>query len=169
MKTCSACKALKGLAEFWKCKRNSDGLLSRCIECTRQANKRYHSRNIEKVRAYYRASRRKNPIPFMVSMAKVRAKQRGVPFNLTVNDLTLPDNCPVLGIPLRVGGNWQEAPSLDCIIPADGYVPGNIQVMSKLANTMKSSASPAQLIRFATWVRQNYGLRDVPAVAAKVA
>ncbi len=67
----------------------------------------------------------------------------------------IPDVCPVLGISLYPGtgrGPGHNAPSLDRIVPALGYVPGNVQVISHLANSMKRDASPEQLRLFAEWV-----------------
>ena len=66
--------------------------------------------------------------------------------------------CPVFGIPLSQGcpsGAWTErytSPSIDRIIPELGYVKGNIQVISFLANVMKHNATKEQLKLFALWV-----------------
>lgn len=91
----------------------------------------------------------------MISASKKRARKAGVPHTITRADIVVPDVCPVLGIPLYPGtgrGAKPNAPSLDRIIPELGYVPGNIQVISYLANTMKNSATPEQLVLFAEWV-----------------
>ena len=72
------------------------------------------------------------------------AKRRGKEFDLRVSDLQLPDNCPVLGIPLDYGTPAKEfsaAPSIDRIDNAKGYVQGNVLVISTRANAMKSDAS----------------------------
>lgn len=65
-----------------------------------------------------------------------------------------PATCPVFGVPFAVRGagfsRW--SPSADKIIPALGYVEGNIQVISTLANCMKRDASPEELRRFAQWI-----------------
>lgn len=49
-----------------------------------------------------------------------------------------------------------SSPSLDKIIPELGYVVGNIQVISKLANNMKTNASVDQLVLFSEWVLNNF-------------
>ena len=79
----------------------------------------------------------------MWGAAKWRAKQEGIPFNITPQDIIIPDVCPLLKIPLvhqknRMAGN---SPSLDKIVPSLGYVKGNIQVISQKANIMKNSAT----------------------------
>lgn len=60
-----------------------------------------------------------------------------------------PPRCPVFGLPFT-SGRW--AASVDRIDSTKGYVRGNMQVISVLANKMKSDASPMQLQRFANWV-----------------
>jgi hypothetical protein len=86
-------------------------------------------------------ARRERPASFLVYNAKQRAKEKNIPFNLLPTDITIPEICPVLGIKLvnRVGkGHGDDSPSLDRINPALGYVKGNIQVISRRANTIKS-------------------------------
>jgi hypothetical protein len=65
-----------------------------------------------------------------------------------------PKVCPVFNkrfVDRGVGfSKW--SPSVDKIDPKKGYVKGNIQVLSMLANCMKRDASPDQLTQFAQWV-----------------
>ena len=66
-----------------------------------------------------------------------------------------PECCPALGIPLAVQSKTSDnSPSLDKIIPALGYVPGNIVVVSHLANRIKSNATPAQLLAVAHFYKE---------------
>ena len=64
-----------------------------------------------------------------------------------------PGKCPVFGKTFVERGsgfsNW--SPSIDKIDPRKGYVKGNIQIISMLANCMKRNATPAQLQQFARW------------------
>ncbi len=96
----------------------------------------------------------------MLARAKSRAKYRELPFNLELSDIVIPDYCPVLGIKLVAtrgkSGAFVASPSLDRIKPDLGYIKGNIQVMSQLANQMKNNATPEQLLKFAEWVQLNY-------------
>lgn len=102
----------------------------------------------------------KNPERVMLRSAKHRAKRQGIPFDLTLADIVIPEICPVLGVPLvcnaGTGSAKQDSPSLDKIVPELGYVKGNIQVVSYLANVMKHDATPEQLILFAEWVLKTY-------------
>lgn len=96
----------------------------------------------------------------MLRSAKHRAKKQGVPFDIEKSDLVIPELCPVLGMPLvcnaGTGNAKQNSPSLDKIVPELGYTKGNIQIISYLANAMKSDATPEQLILFAEWVLETY-------------
>ena len=93
----------------------------------------------------------------LVSVARRRAAQKGLPFALTVDDLEWPDRCPVLDIVLDYGpkgrrGGEPNSPSIDRVDPCLGYVPENAVVMSKLANTIKSSAEAWAVRRVADWL-----------------
>lgn len=88
-----------------------------------------------------------------MTKARIRAREKKVPFNLKFTDITIPDVCPYLGIPLEKATGSTTAqpnsPSIDRIVPALGYVKGNVEVISHLANAMKSNATKEQLVAFA--------------------
>ena len=69
-------------------------------------------------------------------------------------DEIAPKKCPVFNKPLiaGVGKHGDMSPSIDKIIPSKGYVKGNIQVISYMANRMKNNAGPRELKQFANWV-----------------
>lgn len=85
----------------------------------------------------------------MLANAKARAAKAGVPFALTRADIVIPTHCPVLGIELvrRIGrkGGADSSPSLDRVIPSLGYVPGNVVVVSRRANRIKTDATTEEL------------------------
>lgn len=93
--------------------------------------------------------------------AKKRSKEEKVPFDITVEDILIPERCPYLGILLvntRPRGELRnDVASLDKIIPSLGYTKGNIEVMSQQANTMKSNATKEQLVLFAKEILKRYG------------
>lgn len=80
---------------------------------------------------------------------KYRAKKAGIPFNLEIEDIKVPEQCPVLGIKLQTvagaGANQISSPSLDRIDPERGYTKGNVRVISQRANLLKSNASVEEL------------------------
>lgn len=91
--------------------------------------------------------------------AKVRydAKKRNkFEWNLQEEDLDFGNvTCKYLNIPIdwlgdfRVGNYNRHSPSLDRIDPTKGYTKGNVQIISLLANQMKSCATEAELKTFA--------------------
>lgn len=89
-----------------------------------------------------------NQEKYLLQGAKQRAKKYGVPINITIDDIFIPEFCPYLGVKLVPFSGW-DSPSLDKINPELGYVKGNVQVISTKANTMKSNATHAELIQFA--------------------
>lgn len=53
--------------------------------------------------------------------------------------------CPVLGVPLAAGSQRSSgSPSLDRIRPAQGYVRGNVRVISDRANRLKGACTQEQ-------------------------
>lgn len=83
----------------------------------------------------------------MLRSAKGRATKSGVPFSISEQDISIPHSCPVLDIPILVGQSKasDNSPSLDRIMPAMGYVPGNVEVISMRANRIKNDATPDEL------------------------
>lgn len=71
---------------------------------------------------------------------KTRAKERGIPFDLNIEDIVVPDVCPVFGMPFIYGDHLWTA-SIDRVKPELGYVKGNIIIISNKANMMKSTAT----------------------------
>jgi hypothetical protein len=92
--------------------------------------------------------KRNNIERYLIQSAKARAKKYGLPFEISHTDVVVPPRCPYLDIELSPFSGW-STPSLDKIVPELGYVKGNIQVISTLANTMKNQASIEQLLTFA--------------------
>jgi hypothetical protein len=87
------------------------------------------------------------------SSAKVRAKKNNLNFNIELEDIQIPEICPILNIPLFSNitkeGNVPQpsinSPTLDKIIPELGYVKGNIRIISNKANRLKSNMTIKEL------------------------
>jgi hypothetical protein len=98
----------------------------------------------------------------MCNWVKQRAKARGIRFDLTYLDIHIPDNCPILGIPIfRAGkgfGPTDNSPSLDRIDSTKGYIKGNVQVISSKANTMKSNATLNEMILLGKWAQEQVSI-----------
>lgn len=130
-----------------------------------QAAKRkaYRELHAEDHLEYYRTYRERHPERQMWRSARDRANKKSIEFNIQYEDIKIPKICPVLNIPIVVragrgiqGGKF-DSPSLDRIDNSKGYIKGNVQVISHLANSMKSIADKDQLLSFAAWVIKEYG------------
>lgn len=101
-------------------------------------------------RAAMKNHRRAHPEKIMLTRAKTRAKRKGIPFDLQVSDIVIPDTCPVLGIKLvfgesLVGKPVDGSPSLDRIDNTLGYTKDNVVVVSLRANQLKRDATLDEL------------------------
>ena len=77
----------------------------------------------------------------------------GFNFNLTIDDIVIPEKCPLLEIPLSTDPkdfNEKNYYTADRIDSSKGLVKGNIQVISLLANRMKNKATESELMSFAS-------------------
>lgn len=103
--------------------------------------------------------RREDTPRVLLESARRRALEAGTPFTITVDDVRAawpPDGrCPALGLTLRRakgGAAADHSPSLDRLNPAWGYEPGNIAVISTLANRIKNNATVTQLQRVTAYM-----------------
>jgi hypothetical protein len=97
----------------------------------------------------------------MFLRARNRAQKQNIPFNLEESDIVIPKFCPVLGIELKIApGKAQDcSPSIDKIVPALGYVKGNICIISWRANLLKNNATLDELERVTDYVRSYSPMR----------
>lgn len=89
---------------------------------------------------------------YIIRNIKGNAKRRDIEFNITYKDFTLPEYCPLLNLRLKYRGedgfNDNDRATLDRIDNTKGYIPGNVWILSRLANTMKNEATNEQLHLF---------------------
>jgi hypothetical protein len=114
-----------------------------------------HEENKIKRKMQSKKFREENPIQRLFYGAKNRAKEFNLDFNIEPEDLFLPEICPVFKTKFKSKTSY--AMSLDRIDPSKGYVKGNIQIISKKANTMKSNATKEELKQFADWINAQSG------------
>jgi hypothetical protein len=137
-------------------------------------NRTYYKRNAEQWRCYatqYRAENKtlinakirnyytQNPAHLLVTLAKQRAKRMGLPFELTLEYVKqlIPEVCPITLLPFERGKKKPvpQSMTLDKIIPALGYIPGNVMVVSRLANTIKQNCiDPEVFDRLADYIEK---------------
>ena len=96
----------------------------------------------------------------MLAQSRATAKRKGLPHTITIDDIVVPQFCPVFGLKLERGNGkpHDNSPSIDKIIPELGYIPGNVIVVSWRANNLKKDASVTELIQLAAF----YATRGAP-------
>lgn len=141
-KKCRECQVVKPLDDFHKNPKTLFGVNTVCKSCRRPSSARrwisYSNKSEHRVRLMYNS-------------AKYRAKIKGWDFDITEEDIVIPERCPVFGVALdRNKGPW--SPSLDRIDSSRGYVKGNVQVISTRANLLKNNATADELRMLADWM-----------------
>ena len=94
----------------------------------------------------------------MWNTARYKSKKEKLNFNITVEDIIIPERCQILDIPLII--DWtgipnDNTPSLDRIVPERGYVKGNIQVISLRANRMKQNLTEEIIEKLLKYMKEN--------------
>ena len=92
---------------------------------------------------------------YILNRARSRAKKLSLPFAITIEDIIIPEFCPILGIKLAFGGIKETGTLLPVwikIVPELGYIRGNIAVISHLANRIKNNGTSEQHRRIADWM-----------------
>lgn len=156
------------LESFGKDRSRKDGLHSQCKACRLRTKQTWYAKNKQRVADHSRAKyladhehskevgrirsqayKKSRGISWsLLSSVKTRAKKKGLEFDLSENDLVIPDVCPILGIPLikEVGERTDAYPSVDRIDSSKGYTKDNVLVMSWRANCLKRDATLEELI-----------------------
>lgn len=131
--------------------------------------KKYYKDNKEKInmqkRKYMNNYREKNKESIkkwkqsprgIITRLKWIAKKKKIPFNLTKEDIVIPNYCPVLGIKLEYGQGSpiDNSPSVDRIIPKKGYTKGNIQIISLKANRIKTDATIEEIEKVLNYLKR---------------
>ncbi len=127
------------------------------INAQRKARREARQKEVNEVRKAWRRTEYGAKYQMFVN-ARNRARRKGLPFEIELDDIEIPTHCPALGIELISGGEGgrgpnRNSPSLDRIIPELGYVKGNIVVVSYKANTMKNDATVEELLRVAEFYK----------------
>jgi ribosomal protein L22 len=116
-----------------------------------------HEAKKEMSRNFYYKDKIDRPIEYLLKYAKQRAKDKQLPFNLSKEDIVIPEVCPIMGTKFD-RADRKTAPSIDRIVPDLGYIKGNVQVISTLANQMKWNSTREELIQFCKGVLLKEGI-----------
>lgn len=147
MRKCYTCKCDLTVENSYKDGSSYSGRGSQCKACTKIRTKNYLDRD-----------RKENFPKYLLKYAKRRAQLKGLDFNLTIEDIIIPDVCPVFGTVLELNNHTRQnlnTPTLDRIDNSKGYVKGNVIVVSWKANRIKNNASLEELQLLVNFYKNN--------------
>lgn len=163
---CKTCKSneMSGLREYRKeCEEEASGV-TRCVSCrvilgshnTYTTNK---IRCVDCIATNTKQWKEAKGLSYMLWVgARSRARAKGIPFDLEIDDIKIPERCPVFGVPMEraegTRGANDNSPTLDKIIPELGYVKGNVEVISWKANRLKSNGTLEDFESLVVWLRE---------------
>lgn len=136
---------------------NKRGRRYTCKECDSEYRKQYMSdpknRATRNTREVVKRAKKDQRV-IMLANAKKRAKLKGLDFDLTKEDIIIPEFCPILGIKLvRADKGFAEnSASLDRIDNNRGYTRDNVRVISLRANKMKGYATLDEMIKIVNYM-----------------
>lgn len=117
-----------------------------------------HIKYNEKSKQYSTKSRNNNPFQHKIYEAKKRAKQKNIEFNLNIDYLKSiwTGICPIFNVNIFIGHKKNTLSDiniacLDRIDNTKGYIIGNVQFISKRANTIKNDSTFAQFKMLYDW------------------
>lgn len=157
IRQCTKCKDFKLESAYGKFSARASGKHSVCKQCVNLASRNRSKEFPEETKAallkHMEKRRMADPSLYLWRKARDRVKYEATnrEFSITPEDILIPTHCPYLGIELNTGDPDAWA-SLDRVDSSIGYIKGNIQVVSILANQMKNRATQEQLIAFAKGV-----------------
>jgi t-SNARE complex subunit (syntaxin) len=138
-KICKECNQSLNLNKFsliekWDANSGTKNTCKKCSIKIRQTEKLNRDWKVDAARLLY-----KN--------IKSRCKRMGREFSIELEDITIPEKCPVFGFELKRENRetWMCAPSVDRIDSSKGYIKGNVTVVSRRANILKRDATLEEL------------------------
>ena len=138
-KICEECNQSLNLNKFsliekWNPNSDTKNTCKKCSIKIRQTEKLNRDWKVDAARLLY-----KN--------IKSRCKRIGKEFSIELEDITIPEKCPVFGFDLKREDRqtWMCAPSVDRIDSSKGYIKGNVTVVSRRANILKRDATIGEL------------------------
>lgn len=135
------------------------------IEKARESYKKWYKKyGAEYTRKWHAAKRKTSPERYLLFNARARAKKGNMSFNITLDDVTIPKMCPVLGIKMEVGHGKKNcffnpsSPSLDRFDSSKGYIKGNVFVISWRANMLKRDGTLDEFRRIVKYMESHIDL-----------
>ena len=135
---------------------------SKCVVCnyigTRKYWKKHPNLRLQAQKRWYN----KSPEQRLYQHCKHRKRSKELGFSLTLDDIKIPDKCPVLDLQLTPlqSKRSHTSPSIDRINTNDGYHPNNIQVISWRANDLKSDGSLLEHLKIIKYMVKYHNLNE---------
>jgi hypothetical protein len=160
-KICKECVAHQRRAHYLN---NKEHVLKR-VALYRKNNKsvirkkdlEYQLKNKNEIKIRRKELTVKNKEKMLWFSAKKRAKHKKLDFSIEIDDIIIPEYCPVLGIPLLRDNSIQldNSPTLDRIDNTKGYIKGNVCVISNRANIVKNCGSIYEHLKVVEYMKLN--------------
>lgn len=150
-RVCRKCKTEKPYSEYYvNSKGNRPSTCKGCVTTMERTRKRRTPHLAEKFKTW-RTLHRGHAL---VNVARHRAKKRGLPCDLVVEEIQARIDagvCELTGIPfdLSTPRSW-NAPSLDQINPGLGYTQANVRVVLYALNVMANTWGPGRIMEIAS-------------------
>ena len=139
-RVCDVCNVEKNLNHFSLLDKTRIKTMERkitCKNCSKALNERERRNRDWKIDA----------ARLLYKNIKSRCKRMGREFSIELEDILIPEKCPVFGFNLKREDRetWMFAPSVDRIYSSKGYIKGNVTVVSRRANILKRDATLEEL------------------------
>lgn len=162
---CNECGMLKPLSEYYQSKTSSGGYRTKCKECVKsremEAKKRVPAAERS---AKFKSYRKKNRAKALCSLAKHRAKKKGIQFSVRPDKIQARIDvgiCELTGIPFNLdGGKTWDSPSLDRIDSSKGYTEDNVRVVLYCVNVMANVWGECKILDIADAIRAERSSRS---------
>ena len=152
--TCKVCGIEKNCDEF-----RTTGLRRKfrgtCRNCQNEQERSRRLKNPCRTAEQRKEWRHKNRGSALVSSARVRAREKGLPFDLDATEIQRRidiGRCELTGISFDLEGDW-NSPSLDRINPSLGYVMENVRIVLLALNLMMNKWGPEKVLQIADALR----------------
>lgn len=90
----------------------------------------------------------RSPEMYILNGTRSHAKERGIDFNLELEDIIIPDTCPICQIPLIFSAKrTNNTPSIDRVDNNLPYIKENVRIISWRANRLKNNMTKEEVAR----------------------
>ena len=139
-RVCDVCNQEKNLSHFSLLDKTRKTTTERKLTCKKCSAS---IRQTEKLNRDWKVDAAK----LLYKNIKSRCKRTGREFSIDLEDISIPEKCPVFGFDLKREDKktWMCAPSVDRIDSSKGYIKGNVTVVSRRANILKRDATVEEL------------------------